>query len=270
MPALPFALYAGAAFLIPAMIASRYGPAYPSLVGAGAGLVLVVIAARFGLFMPRDTTRARRKKTPEHTIGASITPYLIIIGVLIAQRLLPAVMIEFAGVSHALPLTNPGIAFFVASALLIARATPRRTDVSNAALPSLLILLLASAVQVMIRSSENALALPSMTEALAHLTSALPLSITAPLLGALGAFFAGSATVSNLLFSPVHIAAGGGSTALAAQTLGASYANMISLQNIVAVQATVGVRGLERSILAVTIVPAVVLVGLLVVVSLLI
>jgi lactate permease len=135
----------------------------------------------------------------------------------------------------------------------------------SAVKPVLLILMIASAVQIMIRSGENLLMVPSMTDAFAHLVSALPLALTAPLLGALGAFFAGSATVSNLLFAPVHLAAGGGLVALASQTLGASYANMLSLQNIVAVQATVGSDGLERRILAITMIPAAILLVLLIV-----
>jgi lactate permease len=266
-PAIPFALYAGAAFLVPAMIASRFGPAYPSLIGAGAGLVLVVIAARFGWFMPRDAERSKRMSVPDHPLLVSIAPYFVLVSVLIVQRFVPAFMIEIFGVSHALPLANPGLAFFIASLVLANRASPHASDVVAAAKPVLLILLIASAVQVMIRSVENLIGAASMTESFANLLSALPLAITAPMLGALGAFFAGSATVSNLLFAPVHIAAGGGLVALASQTLGAAYANMLSLQNIVAVQATVRAEGLERRILAITALPAAILIFLLVVIG---
>ena len=261
--ALPFALYAGAAFLVPAMIASRFGPQYPSLIGAGVGLVLVVIAARYGWFMPR--TEDKRSERPEHDVLTSIAPYLILIAVLIAQRFFPVVPIEIASITHNLPLANPGIAFFIAS--LTIRTPKRIADISTAGKPVVLILLLAASVQIMIASSQNALGLGSMTSAIASLTTALPLEITAPLLGAIGAFFAGSATVSNLLFAPVHLAAGGGALALAGQTLGASYANMLSLQNIVAVQATVGTQGLERSILSTTIIPASIMIIILVVIS---
>ena len=263
--ALPFAVISGFAFLIPAMIASRFGPAYPSLVGAGVGLLFVVLIARLGWFMPRAAHPEKRVQAPTHTAFESVAPYLVLVAVLILQRFIPAVPVEILGVSHTLPLTNPGIAFFVASALLMRRAAPHRADVAAAATPVLLILMIATAVQIMIRSAENALGLDSMTGSIASLMSGLPIELTAPLLGALGAFFAGSATVSNLLFAPVHLAAGGGIVALASQTLGAAYANMLSLQNIVAVQATVGVEGLERRILLSTLAPAALLLALLIV-----
>lgn len=69
----------------------------------------------------------------------------------------------------------------------------------------------------------------------------------APLLGALGAFFSGSNTVSNLTFAPVQatIADSLGleiTSVLALQTVGGSLGNMVCIHNIVAVAAVIGLR----------------------------
>jgi len=69
----------------------------------------------------------------------------------------------------------------------------------------------------------------------------------APLLGALGSFFSGSNTVSNLTFAPVQAAAAGSlslnlTTILALQTVGGSMGNMVCIHNIVAVAAVLGLK----------------------------
>src|SRR5690606_26890163 len=68
------------------------------------------------------------------------------------------------------------------------------------------------------------------------------LLLVAPLLGAFGAFVAGSATVSNLLFGALlaQAAVASGTNVgdvLALQLVGAGIGNMVALQNIMAVQA---------------------------------
>jgi len=72
----------------------------------------------------------------------------------------------------------------------------------------------------------------------------------APLLGALGSFFSGSNTVSNLTFAPVQAAAAGSlslnlTTILALQTVGGAMGNMVCIHNIVAVAAVLGGLGLN-------------------------
>jgi lactate permease len=69
----------------------------------------------------------------------------------------------------------------------------------------------------------------------------------APLLGALGSFFSGSNTVSNLTFAPVQAAIAESldldiTSVLALQTVGGSLGNMICIHNIVAVAAVIGLR----------------------------
>ncbi len=67
----------------------------------------------------------------------------------------------------------------------------------------------------------------------------------APLLGAVGAFFSGSNTVSNLTFAPIQAAIAGTlgldrATALALQSAGGAMGNMVCIHNIVAVAAVLG------------------------------
>src|SRR5690606_1639644 len=50
-----FALFAGVAFTLPYWLVARFlGPEFPSLVGGLIGLMIVIPAARAGLFMPSD------------------------------------------------------------------------------------------------------------------------------------------------------------------------------------------------------------------------
>lgn len=78
----------------------------------------------------------------------------------------------------------------------------------------------------------------------------------APLLGAVGAFFSGSNTVSNLTFAPIQATIAGTlgldrATVLALQSAGGAMGNMVCIHNIVAVGAVLGLsekRPAERSV----------------------
>src|SRR5262245_2714004 len=85
----------------------------------------------------------------------------------------------------------------------------------------------------------------------------------APLLGALGAFFAGSATVSNLTFAGIQdsIASTLGydrTSILALQSVGAAMGNMVAISNIVAVTSILGLKNQEGFVLKRTVIPLVV------------
>lgn len=82
----------------------------------------------------------------------------------------------------------------------------------------------------------------------------------APWIGALGAFIAGSNTVSNLTFALFQFATAeniGVSPAVvvAAQAVGGAAGNMITVHNVVAAAATVGLLGQEGALLRKTIIP---------------
>ncbi len=79
-------------------------------------------------------------------------------------------------------------------------------------------------------------------------------------LGALGSFFAGSCTISNLTFGPIQdtIATQMGldrTTILALQSVGAAMGNMVAIHNIVAVCSVLGLRDAEGTILRKTVGP---------------
>jgi len=79
-------------------------------------------------------------------------------------------------------------------------------------------------------------------------------------LGAIGAFFAGSCTISNLTFGPIQdaIAAQRGfdrTTLLALQSVGGAMGNMVAIHNIVAVCSVLGLHNVEGAILRKTVMP---------------
>lgn len=94
----------------------------------------------------------------------------------------------------------------------------------------------------------------------------------ASFLGAIGSFFSGSNTVSNLTFGSIQqsIALSTGlssTTMLAAQSVGGAMGNMICLNNIIAVCSVTGIKNQEGYIIKKTIVPCLVY-GLVVAVAL--
>ncbi|MEC9481725.1 MAG: L-lactate permease [Halomonas sp.] len=118
-------------------------------------------------------------------------------------------------------------------------------------------------VRILINSGVNEADLVSMPVAMAQFVAdsvggIYPLF--APSVGALGAFIAGSNTVSNLMLADFQFNVGevlGISTTLmvALQAVGAAAGNMIAIHNVVAASATVGLLGREGTTLRKTILP---------------
>ncbi|MGL6606578.1 L-lactate permease [Aeromonas hydrophila] len=118
-------------------------------------------------------------------------------------------------------------------------------------------------VRIFINSGVNGADLASMPVTTADFAAGLvgeffpALSAT---IGALGAFIAGSNTVSNMMFSQFQFEVAqtlGVSTAamLALQAVGAAAGNMIAIHNVVAASATVGLLGREGATLRKTALP---------------
>jgi lactate permease len=120
-------------------------------------------------------------------------------------------------------------------------------------------------VRIMIQSGVNSNELASMPIAMARWVAASVGDVYpffAPTVGALGAFLAGSNTVSNLMLSQYQYSVAqalgvSGATMVAAQSVGAAAGNMIAIHNVVAASATVGLMGREGLTLRRTIVPTV-------------
>ena len=118
-------------------------------------------------------------------------------------------------------------------------------------------------VRVYINSGVNDLGLSSMPVAMAEWVAAnvggvWPLF--APTIGALGAFIAGSNTVSNLMFSLFQHGVAeqlliSGALVVSLQAVGAAAGNMVAIHNVVAASATVGLLGQEGTTLRKTLLP---------------
>ncbi len=118
-------------------------------------------------------------------------------------------------------------------------------------------------VRIYLNSGTNGAGLDSMPVAMATWIAAnvgRVWPLFAPTIGALGAFIAGSNTVSNLMFSlfqhgvaeNLDICA---MTVVALQAVGAAAGNMIAIHNVVAASATVGLLGQEGLTLRKTAIP---------------
>ena len=212
-------------------------------------------------------------------------PYLLVGVILVISRVFPAVTALFksisfgandllgeAGISAGVqPLYLPGgiLVMVVLMTFFLHRMQLR--DLGNAAKESGGVLLSAGfvllftvpMVRILINSGVNAADLPSMPIVMARYVAdsvggIYPLF--APAIGALGAFLAGSNTVSNMMFSQFQFGVAsnlGLSTALvvAGQAIGAAAGNMIAIHNVVAASATVGLLGREGTTLRRTIWP---------------
>ncbi len=120
-------------------------------------------------------------------------------------------------------------------------------------------------VRILINSGVNMADLPSMPRAMAELVASSVGNIYpffAPAVGALGAFIAGSNTVSNLMlaqfqFDTAQLIGISGAMLVAAQAVGAAAGNMIAIHNVVAASATVGLLGREGQVIRMTIIPTI-------------
>lgn len=120
-------------------------------------------------------------------------------------------------------------------------------------------------VRVYINSDVNGADLLSMPLAMAEWVAGNVGAVWpffAPMTGALGAFIAGSNTVSNLMFSAFQFGVAerlAMSTVMivALQAVGAAAGNMVAIHNVVAASATVGLLGKEGETLRKTILPTV-------------
>ena len=212
-------------------------------------------------------------------------PYLLVGVLLVISRVFPEVTAAFkavavnftdilgeAGVSAGVqPLYLPGgiLVMVVIATFFLHRM--KASELGKAAGESFGVLLSAGfvllftvpMVRILINSGVNAADLPSMPIVMARYVAdsvggIYPL--LAPTIGALGAFLAGSNTVSNMMFSQFQFGVAsnlGLSTALivAAQAIGAAAGNMIAIHNVVAASATVGLLGREGTTLRRTIWP---------------
>ena len=228
------------------------------------------------------------KKTDEKkemSLALAWLPYLLLAIILVISRvsadfkgLLQNVSLSFnnilgeSGVSAAIePLYLPGgILVFVAllAVLLQGRSlTPLGNafkESSKTLIGAGFVLIFAiPMVRIFINSGVNGADLASMPVTTAHFAANIVGDLfpaLSPSIGALGAFIAGSNTISNMMFSQFQFEVAQtltvSSTAIVSlQAVGAAAGNMIAIHNVVAASATVGLLGREGIILRKTIIP---------------
>jgi len=118
-------------------------------------------------------------------------------------------------------------------------------------------------VQVFINSESGAAGYPKMPIALAEGVAALAGSawpVFSPFIGGIGAFVAGSNTISNMMFSLFQFDVGrrigvDPTWVVALQAVGGAAGNMICVHNVVAASAVVGLLGKEGLVIRRTLIP---------------
>ena len=241
----------------------------------------MTLSLQWQFLVPKQVVTFSESEPPLKTDGQAdfkaFLPYgllaiILIIGKWIFQDA-EWVMPLLPDVEHAIRAFNPGFAFFTTVVFIhFLRRSSLRTlkaaaiaSIARLIKPVAALFFVTAMVQVLLLSRHNALGSPGMIDLLASQQGVHYLPYFAPALGAFGTFIAGSATVSNLIFGEVYMAASGAniSLILALQLCGAAAGNMIALPNILAVEATTGVVDREMDILSQVWVPFALYLGLL-------
>ena len=219
------------------------------------------------------------------TLLLAWTPYLLVASLLVLTRLpflpfrgwltsISFIWANIAGTSlsqSVQPLYLPGTIFIVVAlaTIFIHRMSKdeARMAWSDAAHkmagPALALLFAVALVRVFIDSNSNASGLDSMPLVLAEYVAGIAQGtwpFFAPIIGAMGAFVAGSNTVSDLMFALFQygVADRIGTShlvILGIQAVGGAAGNMICVHNVVAASATVGLVGREGALIRRTIIP---------------
>ncbi|CAM2917162.1 L-lactate permease [Vibrio rarus] len=221
------------------------------------------------------------------SLAKAWAPYVMLAVILVASRVSPefkgmlqSVSLSFAnilgevGISTSIqPLYLPGgILVFVALLAVLLQSGGMKA-LSNAFGESsktligagFVLLFTIPMVRIFINSGINGADLASMPVTTANFASALvggAFPMLSATIGALGAFIAGSNTVSNMMFSQFQFEVAQTlniSTVImvALQAIGAAAGNMIAIHNVVAASATVGLLGREGAVLRKTIIPTI-------------
>ena len=176
------------------------------------------------------------------------------------------------GIAHSFtPLMIPGVVFIIVAILtgwihkLNMAGMGDAFKVSGKTILSAMAALIVSVplVQVFINSGINSSGLDSMPLVLAHAAAGLfgdSWPLISPTIGALGAFAAGSNTVSNMMFGLFQFGVADQINAspliiVSLQAVGGAAGNMICVHNVVAASAAVGMIGKEGTIIAKLLIP---------------
>ncbi|PID33422.1 hypothetical protein CR969_00860 [Candidatus Saccharibacteria bacterium] len=297
---IPWSLLIGATYAVSAFFTLRLiGPEFTAIIAASITLIVAAFTALKGIGTPtsvwrsaadesesEDTTPAKIKHIP---IWKAWLPYVIAIGLLLITRIIPIVkdftvknldaswlnILGVEGISSTWAvLYSPGTILLlaaIAAALIgqrslkpLATASRQSLKIVSGAMLALIPTLIL--VQIFSNSGFNTANLESMPvyigRTLADLLGGLWV-LCAPLLGTIGAFIAGSATVSNLTMGPVQESIAASTNLpliiiLSLQTIGGAAGNVIAIHNVVAASVVVGLDHREELIMRKLILPAIV------------
>lgn len=227
----------------------------------------------------------RGSRAPVSLLAAWV-PYLIVAGLLVLSRtwaplksflVSPELTINFTNIlgtdlkSSAQMLYLPGTIFIVTVALTFFIQKMKVEEMTKAISKSAKTMIGASValgfavpmVRIFINSGVNSADMISMPLTLANGVAAVAGTAWpafAAIIGALGAFIAGSNTVSNMMFSLFQygVADQIGATpqiVVALQAIGGAAGNMICVHNVVAACATVGLVGVEGKLIKLALIP---------------
>lgn len=219
------------------------------------------------------------------TLGRAWSPYVVVAVLLVMTRLpflpfkawLSSVSWTWSNIlgtelsQGVQPLYLPGTIFMIVSLLTVLIHGMKGSEVKKAwadsakmlAMPAFALLFAVALVRVFIDSGTNSSGIDSMPIVLAEYVAYIAggsWPFFAPIIGALGAFVAGSNTVSDLMFSLFQYGVADRIGAphlviLGMQALGGAAGNMITVHNVVAASATVGLVGREGLLISRTIIP---------------
>lgn len=305
LAAWPFALFAAFANVIPMRLINEFvSYELTSMVGALTGLVIVVFAAKSGFLVPKKSWDFIDEKDWDPSWKGTIDikyvqkpggmstlmawmPYVLVAGFILLTRLvmpinkwLNSIVIKFPTVGGITPSFgigySPGTIFIVVSILTFflhgmktdAYARAWKTAGKTMLGAGSALIFTVPMVQVFINSGGGAAGFDKMPYALAEATYNLTgglWPIFAPIIGGLGAFIAGSNTVSNMTFSLFQfktaqlIVEGNPALApmalewpiwiVALQAIGGAAGNIICIHNVVAAAAVVGFLGREGEVI---------------------
>ncbi|MDA1476917.1 L-lactate permease [Bacillus changyiensis] len=235
--AIPFAIFAGLCFTIPAfLVATFLGPEFPSIIGGLVGLAIVVPSVKRGFLLPKETWDFPKKEQETSSqqldyqqvmpLWLAWLPYLLVAAFLVLTRLevlpLKDWLRQFkVGWGSILgtnistffePLYLPGSIFLVVILITVFLHKMSRTSVIETVTASAKMMVgsviaLGTAVpmvRIFINSGLNNADLLSMPMELAtFIANAVGKGwpFVAPFIGGLGSFISGSATFSNMMFS---------------------------------------------------------------------
>jgi len=285
---------------IPYLLLATGNIEFPSIIGGAVGLIATLLLAKYNVGLFRDGIMPSRKKFEIKKLLLAFLPLVLVIVVLILTRveglglkslltslasswsaslgklgifsLSPSLVVGLKNIlgtaqnwSHAILYVPSILPFLVVTLIsfsfLKVKSSDRRKVFSSSwdRIKSPIIALSAALIFVkllMVGESSPAMVLG---ENLARV-SGQAWGFFSPLLGALGAFFSGSNTVSNLTFGGIQQAAAVSLhmpplIILSLQNVGGAMGNMVSIQNIIAACAVVGITNKAGEILKKTIWP---------------